>query len=165
MNELFNLVGEYKEVYDLMTDPDIDEQVVNDTLEALTGEIEAKAAGLIPIFERLDMEIDACKKHKEEWAQAEKIRKNRKDRLWDMVKDTIIALGKTDLQAGDVTLHIQNAGGQLPLIVDPNATVPERFTKLTIENDNSLIRKALDDGEKLDFAHFGERSKVMKIKK
>ena len=111
------------------------------------------------------MEIEACKKHKEEWAQAEKVRKNRRDRLWNMVKDAIVALGKDDLEAGDVTLHIQNAGGQLPLIVDDNATVPERFTKLTIENDNKLIREALDKGEKLDFARFGERSKVMKIKK
>ena len=165
MNELFNLVGEYREVYNMLTDPEIDEETVNGTLEAIMGEIEVKAEGLIPIFERLDMEIDACKKHKDEWAEAEKVRKNRKARLWDMVKDTLVALGKTDLQAGDMTLHIQNAGGKLPLIVDPNATVPERFTKLTIENDNELIRKALDNGEELDFAHYGERSKVMKIKK
>ena len=165
MNEIFNLVGEYKEVYDMLTDPEMDEETVNGTLEAIMGEIEVKAAGLIPIFDRLDMEIDACKKHKEEWAQAEKVRKNRRDRLWNMVKDAIVALGKDDLEAGDVTLHIQNAGGQLPLIVDDNATVPERFTKLTIENDNTLIRKALDNGEKLDFARFGERSKVMKMKK
>ena len=165
MNELFNLVGEYKEVYEMLSDPEIDDEVVNGTLEAIVGEIEVKAAGLIPIFDRMDMEIEACKKHKEEWAQAEKVRKNRRDRLWNMVKDAIIALGKDDLEAGDVTLHIQNAGGQLPLIVDANATVPERFTKLTIENDNALIRKELDNGEKLDFARFGERSKVMKIKK
>lgn len=163
MNELFCLAGKYKEVYEMMTDPEIDEEVVNDTLEAIVGEIEVEAAHLIPIFERMDMEIEACKKHKDEWAQAEKVRKNRRDRLWDMVKDTIVAMKKTDLEAGDVTLHIQNAGGKLPLIID--GTVPERFTKLTIENDNDLIRKALDAGEDIDFAHYGERSKVMKIKK
>jgi len=163
MNELFNLVGEYKEVYEMLTDPEVDDEVVKDTLEAIVGEIEVKAEGLIPIINRLDMEIEACKKHKEEWAQAEKVRKNRKDRFWDLIKDTIISLGKTDLEAGDVRLHIQNAGGKLPLIID--GTVPERFTKLTIENDNELIRKALDAGEKIDFAHYGERSKVLKIKK
>lgn len=165
MNELFNLVGEYKEVYDMLTDPDVDDEVVNDTLESIMGEIEVKAQGFISIIERMDMEIDACKKHKDEWAAAEKVRKNRKSRFVDMIKDTLVMLGKTEIQAGDVTMKLQNAGGVPPLIIDKDATVPERFTKITIENDNELIRKALNEGEELDFAHFGERSKVLKFKK
>lgn len=163
MNELFNLVGQYREVYEMLTDPEIDEEVVNDTLEGLMGEIEVHAAGFVPILERMDMEIDACKKHKDEWAYAEKVRKNRKARFMDMIKTAMVAIGKTEINAGDVTMKLQNAGGQLPLIVE--GAVPERFTKITIENDNSLIRKALEDGEKLDFARLGERAKVLRIKK
>jgi oligoendopeptidase F len=163
INELLNLVGEYKEVYDMLTDPDVDEQTVNDTLEGLMGEIEVHSAGFAAIINRLDMEIDTCKKNKDEWAAAEKVRENRKARLTDLIKYTMTSLGKTEISAGDVSFKLQNAGGQLPLIVDED--VPERFTKITIENDNSLIRKALEDGEQLDFARFGERSKVLKIKK
>lgn len=165
MNELFKVVGQYMQVYDMLTDPDIDDEVVNDTLEGLMGEIEVHAAGLVPVMERLDMEIDACKKHKEEWANAEKVRKARKDRLKEMIRNAMVALDKNEIQAGDITFKLQNAGGKLPLIVDENATVPERFTKITIENDNDLIRKALESGEELDFARFGERSKILKIKK
>lgn len=165
MNELFSLVGKYKEVYDMLTDPEIDEQVVKDTLEGLMGEIEVHAEGLATLIHRIDMELDVCKKNKDEWTVAEKVRKNGKTRIMDMFKYAMTSLGITELKAGDETIKIQNAGGQLPVIVDENATVPERFTKLTIENDNALIRKALESGEKLDFAHFGERSKVLKIKK
>lgn len=165
MNELFSLVGQYKEVYEMLTDPEIDEQVVKDTLEGLMGEIEVHSEGFVTMIHRLDMELDVCKKNKDEWAAAEKVRKNGKARVMDMIKYAMTQLGITELKAGDETIKIQNAGGQLPVIVDENATVPERFTKLTIENDNALIRKALEDGEKLDFAHFGERSKVLKIKK
>lgn len=165
MNELFNLVGEYRQVYEMMTDPDVDEQVVNDTLEGIVGEIEVNAANLVTVINRIDMEIETCKKQKDEWAQAERVRKNRKERLVTMIKDAMTAIDKTEIQAGDVTFKLQNAGGKLPLIIDDNATVPERFTKITIENDNELIRKALDDGEQLDFARYGNRSKVLKIKK
>lgn len=165
MNELFSLVGQYQEVYDMLTDPEIDEEVVNDTLEGLMGEIEVHAANFVPMLQRLDMEIDACKKNKDEWTNALNVRKNRKERFSNMIKAAMTALGVSEIDAGDVKFKLLNAGGQLPLIVDENATIPERFTKITIENDNSLIRKALDDGEKLDFARFGERSKVLKIKK
>lgn len=163
MNELFKIANQYLQVYDMLTDPDIDEQVVNDTLEALMGEIEVHAAGFVPILERIDMEIDTCKKHKDEWAAAEKVRKNRKQRFIDMIKTAMLAIGKTEINAGDVTMKLTNAGGQAPLIVE--GEVPERFTKITIENDNSLIRKALESGENLDFARLGERAKVLKIKK
>ena len=165
MSELFDLVGEYKQVYEMLTDPEIDEQTVTDTLEGLMGEIEVNAARFVPVISRMDMEIETCKRQKEEWAQAEKVRKNRKERLVNMIKDAMAAVDKTEIQAGDVTFKLQNAGGKLPLIIDENATVPERFTKITIENDNDLIRKALDDGEELDFAHYGNRGKVLKIKK
>jgi hypothetical protein len=163
MNELFNLVGQIKEVYEMMTDPEVDEQVVNDTLEGLMGELSVHAAGIVQLRDRLDMEIDTCKKHKDEWATAEKVRKNRKARLDDLIKATMTQLGVDEIEAGDVTLALKNAGGKLPLVID--GTVPEKYTKITIENDNELIRKALDSGETLDFAHYGERSKSIKIKK
>jgi hypothetical protein len=163
MNELFNLVGQIKEVYEMMTDPDIDEQVVNDTLEGLMGELSVHAAGIVQLRDRLDMEMEACKKQKDEWAVAEKIRKNRKARLDELVKITMTQLGVDEIEAGDVLLTLKNAGGKLPLIVD--GTVPEKYTKITIENDNELIRKALDAGEELDFAHYGPRSKTIRVKK
>lgn len=163
MNELFNLAGQIKEVYEMMTDPEIDEQVVNDTLEGLMGELSVHAAGIVQLRDRLDMEMEACKKQKDEWALAEKIRKNRKARLDELVKVTMAQLGVDEIEAGGVLLTLKNAGGKLPLIID--GTVPEKYTKITIENDNELIRKALDAGEELDFAHYGPRSKSIKIKK
>lgn len=165
MNELFNLVGQYKEVYEMITDPEVDDEVVKDTLEGLMGEIEIHAEGFVTMIHRLDMEIDVCKKNKDEWAAAEKVRKNRKAWFTDMIKYAMTTLGVTEIKAGDETFKMQNAGGQLPVVVDEGATIPERFTKITIETDKELIRKALSDGEKLDFARFGERSKVLKIKK
>lgn len=163
MNGLFDLVGEYRELYEMLTDAE-DEQIITDTLEGVMGEIEIKAEGLVSVINRLDMEIEACEKHKKAWDERLRVRKNAKDRIKRRIIEAMIAIGKNEIKAGDVTIKMQNAGGQLPLIVDENATVPERFTKITIENDNALIRKALESGEKLDFARLGERSKVLRIK-
>lgn len=165
MNDIFDLVGEYRELYEMLTDADeSEEQVINDTIEGVIGEIEIKAAGLVGVMNRLDMEIDACEKHKKEWDNRLRVRKNAKERIKARIIQAMQEMGTTELAAGDVKFKLQNAGGQLPLIIDEGATVPEKFTKITIENDNALIRKALENGEQLDFARFGERSKVLKIK-
>ena len=163
MNDLFDLVGEYKQLYEMLTEEG-DEQVITDTLEGVQGEIEIKAEGLVKLCDRLDMEIEACKKHKDEWAYREKVRKNARARINKLFEIAMIQMDVKEIKAGDITVKMQNAGGKLGLIVDPDATIPERFTKLTIEPDNELIRKALDDGEKLDFARFAPRTKVIKFK-
>ena len=76
----------------------------------------------------------------------------------------MLMLGKDELKAGDVTLKVSNAGGVLPLVFDESKTVPEKYTKITIENDNKKIREALNNGEELDFVHYGERAKVLRVK-
>lgn len=160
---LFGLTGEYLELKEMLTDGDIDEQVINDSLESVEGAIEVKASGYVAVINQLDMEIDACKKHKAEWDAKLKVRENAKKNLKDRLLKGMMMLGKDELKAGDITLKVRNAGGVLPLIFDENKDVPERFTKVTIETDNKLVREALEKGEKLDFAHFGERGKTLKI--
>lgn len=164
MNELFSLVGEYRDMYDKLTDPEMDEESVKGMLDLICADIEVKAEGLVAIKDRLEMELDACEKQEKLWAERKRVRKNSLERLKSTMIAVLDGIGKNDIQAGDVKIHVQNAGGKLPLIVDENATVPERFTKLTIETDNELIRKALEDGEELDFARFGNRSRTIRFK-
>ena len=163
-NELFDLIGEYKELYELLTDEEVDEQTVKDTLEGVEGEIEIKAQGIVGICDRLDMEIKACEQHKKEWERRLAVRKNSKERLKQMLKHALITLGKDRVNAGDVVIKLENAGGVLPVVYDKTKAVPERFTRMTIETDGELVRKALEKGEKLDFAHFGERGKVIRFR-
>ena len=48
MSSLFGLAGEYKQLYAMLTDADEDEkQTVEDTLEAVKGEIQVKASGYL----------------------------------------------------------------------------------------------------------------------
>ena len=71
MASLFDLAGEYKELYAMLTEAEEDEQqTVEDTLEAVIGEIEVKAEGYVCLLNRLDMELSACKKHRDEWYPA-----------------------------------------------------------------------------------------------
>ena len=42
---LYELTDEFRQLLDMMEDPDIDPEVLNDTLEAVLGDIEYKADG------------------------------------------------------------------------------------------------------------------------
>lgn len=163
MNSLFDLAGEYKELYAMLTEEPEDE-VINDTLDAVIGEIEVKSEGYLGLLNRLDMELDACKKHRDQWINNVKVRENAIKRLKERLASGMMMMGKTELKAGDNTIKLQKNGGRLPLIYSGDTPKEYLKTTITFENDTDKIRKALDDGKELDFVKYGERGSHIAIK-
>lgn len=163
MNSLFDLVGEYKELYAMLTEEPEDE-TINDTLDGVIGEIEVKSEGYISLINRLDMELDACKKHRDQWINNVKVRENAIKRLKERLASGMMMMGTTELKAGDNTIKLQKNGGKLPLIFCGDTPKEYLKTTITFENDQDKIRKALDEGQKLDFVEYGERGSHIVIK-
>lgn len=164
MNNLFNIVGEFNELYEMATSEEEQaEQVFIDTLESLKGELTQKAAGYIAVMNRLDMEMKKAEEIEKRYKAIKESRKNAIQRMKDACLWACDNLGVTEIDAGDVKIKVKNNGGQLPLIIDKPESVPENLTKITIEPDNAKIREYLKDNE-CDFAHIGERGRHIEVK-
>ena len=74
--------------------------------------------------------------------------------------------GKTSSGGTILKATIQKNGGALPIVWDdPDAeSLPEEFRLIEYKANNEAIRKALDDGQELPFAHYGERGESIRIK-
>jgi hypothetical protein len=53
-------------------------------------------------------------------------------------------------------------GGKIP--IEYTADVPKEYCTFTPKPNGEAIRKALEDGQELEFAHFTERGEHLKIK-
>lgn len=177
MDSLFALTAQYNELYDMLTDESVDEEVVVDTLDAILGEIEVKSEGYVAVINRLDMELDACEKQKKMWEQRYNTRKNAIDRLKKALVNAMMQMDKTEIKAGDNTIKLVNNGGVAPLkykvgdlILSSKEVkiedIPKEYRKTVVTEtvDGEKVRKALESGEKLDFAYIGERGKSIRIK-
>lgn len=158
---LFELTGKYRELYAMLAD-DPDSEVVNDTLEAIIGEIAVKGEGYVGLLNQLAMEEDACEKQEALWKYRKEVKRNAQKRLKERLVQAMEAMGVKEIQAGATTIKLRNNGGQLPLII--NGDVPPEYmkTKIIQEKDGEKIRKALDEGKKLDFAAYGQRGKSVR---
>lgn len=141
-------------------DPE-DEQVFLDTLETVLGAIDLKmddyAVVMSHMKEREDLIDNEIKRLK---ARKDAIKNNRtrmNERLYEVMITTDRRKVTTDLH----TFSIRKNGGKLPLVI--TGDVPDNFQKVIYEPDNERIREALDNGEALDFAHYGERGEYLKI--
>lgn len=177
MGSIFELGSQYNELYDMLTDEDSDNEVVENTLEAVVGEIESKGESYVAVCNKLDMEIDACKKQIDYWNRELKIRENGLKRLKDRLKSFLAMIGKTEIKVGDHIIKVIKNGGVTPLDyfidgmkVDPKhidlSAIPNEYKRVIVSEsfDTDKIKKALDAGVKLDFVDYGERGYHLKIK-
>ena len=165
METLYQLTEQYKQLLQMAEDPEIDPEVLQDTMEGLTGEIEEKAEGYVIVMkeleateEKIDTEIKRLMKWKSACANSRKRMNNR-------LKETMLATGKTKLPTEHFNLSIRKNGGVQPMYVTPEiADIPEEFLIRKPVPNNDLIRKALSEGQQLEFAHMEERGTYLSIK-
>ena len=163
MARFVDLVGEYNDLYDLMTDPEVDEDVLLDTLEGLEGEIEVKAEGYLNVMDRISMEITACEKQVDEWTQRLEVRQNRLKSLKARIVAAMESINMKELNAGDRIFKLQTNGGVQPMEVGKEA-VPDNYQRIIYEPDMKKIRDTLESGKELPFARLEPRGKHLRIK-
>ena len=162
MSSLFELQNEFQTLYNMMTDPDVDEQVLQDTLEAVMGEFEVKAEGCVYFMKRLEMERDKAKDVANDLLAKAKARDNALNRMKDMILKTMESAQVKKIDAGAFTIAVSKNGGKQPMIIDGD--VPDNFKRIIYEDDKELIRKHLEDGEVLNFAKLLPRGEHISIK-
>lgn len=78
------------------------------------------------------------------------------------------ATGKVKFKTDLFSFGIQKNGGKAPLIIQEGTStddVAPQFVKfLDPVLDNEAIRKALDEGEELEWAHLGDRGESLRIR-
>ena len=89
MSTLFEITAEFNELYALATAEEVDEQVFNDTLESLTGELEVKGAGYVAVINQLDMEQKKAKELADQFKLKADVRANSIKRMKDALKVAI----------------------------------------------------------------------------
>lgn len=92
---------------------------------------------------------------------------NAVDRLKRRLGDVFRHMGWKSVKTDRFTVTLAGHGGQLPVVVEEPVdmtAIPDRFKKVTVSLNMAAIREALDAGEQLPFASFGERGSSIRIK-
>lgn len=161
---LFDIVGEFQELYDMATsEEEQSEQVFQDTLDSLKGELETKSNGYVAVMNRLEMEQKKADEVVKRYQAIRDARKNAIKRMKDTLMLAMDELQIEQMPAGDFTIKIKKNGGVQPMVIDLPDQVPDNMTKVVIEPDNDKIRAFLKDNE-CEWAHLEERGRHVEVK-
>jgi hypothetical protein len=168
MSNIFKLTAEYRQLLEMMEDPEIDEQAVADTMEGIEMEIEQKADNYAGLIRSLEGSREIVHKEAERLQALDKRYENFIKRLKENLMFCMRATGKEKFKTALNSFGIRKAGGKQPLdidIEDPEK-IPEEYRKEVVKYsaDNDKIREALDKGEELSWARYAERTEYLSIR-
>lgn len=148
-------------------DPDIDPEVLADTMEGLTGEIEDKADGYAYVIDSINADVDTIDKEIKRLQARKKTLTANVDSIKSSLYNAMLAIGKRKLKTAKHNFTIAKNGGKIPVVYAPDvdvAKIPLDFVKVVQEVDKDAVREYLESGKELDFARLGERGESLRIK-
>ena len=122
---IYQLTSEYLELLNLMEDPDADEQIIQDTLEAIGGEIEAKADGYAMVLRQMDADAKAIKAEEDRLYARRKSLENRSTYLKTALQTAMELTGKTKFKTALFSFNIQK--NPASVAIDSEADVPAEY--------------------------------------
>lgn len=163
MESLYELTQECKALLAIAEDPETDYETLLNTFEGLQMEIEQKAVSTAYVLNRMDANITVIGDEIDRLTDLLSTYRNSQKQLKAVLLEAMKTadIKKVDADPRFKIIRKKN-GGKAPLII--TGEVPQSFMKIVYEQDNALIRKKLEAGEELDFAHIGESGEHIEIK-
>lgn len=165
MATLYELTEEYMALMDMMYDPEVDEQTLQDTMEMIMMDIEDKADGYAKIIRMMNADVDALKAEEERLYARRKSLESRSRYLKDTLEANMRAIGKTKFKTALFSFNIQKNGGLAPLVIDGTIEdIPGRYLipQPPVPN-NEAIRKLLEE-QQVGWAHLEPRGESLRIR-
>lgn len=155
MTALYEIANEYLAVAQKLSDLDLDEQTIADTLEGMSGALEVKATNVAMFIRNEEATAVAIKDAEEKMAARRKAIENRAERMREYLKEQMARTGITRIESPYFVLAIQNNPPKV--IVDSESMIPTQFWTQAPPPppviDKKAIAKAIKEGEDCSGCH------------
>lgn len=159
---LYELAAEYRQALETLAELDLPEEVVEDTLEGLKGEIEVKATNVAAFVRHLESLACAIKEAEEKMAARRKALEARAERIRSYLLNNMQACGITKIECPWFVVAIRKNPPSAEVVDE--RLLPERFLVAPPppppKPDKRAILEALKRGEDVPGARLAQGVRV-----
>lgn len=163
---LYELTNELQQLLMMAEDPDVDPEILQDTIEGVTGEIEVKADGYAKVIRQLEADASGLKAEIDRLTARKRSIDNSVERMKEALKNAMMIADKTKFKTELFSFNIQLNPAKV--VIDDPENIPRGFLiPQEPKVDTAAIRKSLQDEEEAQIwngiAHL-ERSTGLRIR-
>lgn len=163
--KLYELTEQYQALQEMIYDPEVDEQTLKDTMEAVWGEIEEKADGYAKIIFGIKADVEKLQAEERRLNARRQRLENRAKWLKDNLEANMREVGKTKFKTALFSFNIQKNGGVEPLVI--TGALEDIPGKYLIQQppvvNNEAVRRLLAE-RPVDWAHLEPRGESLRIR-
>ena len=162
---LYVLAGEYQEAAQRLSDTDLDEQTIADTLEGLRGDLEVKATNVAMVVRNMQATADAIKQAEQDMKRRREAIEHRAERLERYLLDNMKATGISRIDSPYMVVSIHKSPPRV--VIDAESQLPAVYWRQKPapppEPDKEAIKQAIKEGAEVPGAHL-EQGEHLSIK-
>jgi chromosome segregation ATPase len=162
MPALYEISRDYQQALADFADPDTDlpAEAINDTLEAIEGQLQDKAVNIAKFMQNLNTAADAIKEAERRMAGRRKAIEHRVQWLKEYLKRNMEATGITRIDSPWFSLAVQNNPASVE--ITDEAALPDDYKSevVTIKVDKAGIKQALKAGEEVPGAKLTQGTRL-----
>lgn len=140
---LYEISDMYREAVDKLSDMDLPPETVQNTLEALQGELQVKATNVAAFCRNLESLAESIKTAEERMSHRRKIIENRVASIKNYIKTCMESSGITKIESPEFKLSIKKNPPSVEIVND--VIIPDRYLKYPVPPPPSLDKKAIAD--------------------
>ena len=140
MASLYELTGQMRTLMDMACDPDVDEQVLADTMESLDFEIEEKADGYAKIIQSLKAQVEGLKGEIERLQSRKRTIENNIEGMKHNLEESMRAIGKLKFKTDLFSFGIQKNPASVNIIDE--SKIPKEYL---IPQEPKIDKKGIID--------------------
>lgn len=160
---MYQMTEEWQNIFEMLCDPEVPEEAVLDTIELIEADMDLKADSYAKIMKTMDGDISIIDSEIKRLQERRASLKSRKDWLKTGLERMMRTTGRIKFKTALFSFNIQKNGGSVPVVFDPDASVPAEWRKPG-DPDTTKIRQFLEAGNSLPFATLGERGESLRIR-
>ena len=169
MSSMYELTAEWQQLFEMMDDPDIEEDVFWDTMEAIEGEIEVKADGYAKVIAEMNGKADGLKAEIDRLSARKKAIDNHVKRMKENLQKAMEFTGKVKFKTDLFSFNVQNNPASLVLEFDEKdqemvQRLPEKYRTVKYEVNKAAIKEDIKAGTDTGVLAHLEQSKSLRIK-
>ena len=156
MATLYEMTEVSRQLIDLFENEEIDEQTLQDTLDAIG--VEGKLEDYCKVIRQLEADAFVYKTEKLRFGEKQSRAEKSVERMKTAIARYFEAVGKTGEKAGAFDIKIRKSE---QVVVDDILKIDDSYLRYKMpEPDKTAIKKALKEGVKLEGVHIEEKNNI-----
>ncbi len=158
--KLYEIAEQYQEALNDLTNLDLPPDVVNDTLEALTGEISLKAWNVAAALLHMEGEAELIRQAEERMSRRRRALENRAAGLREYLKIQMERINIREIRSPQFVIKVKQNPPKV--ILDDESAIPKNFKReeTVVHVDKNGIKQALLSGQLVQGAHLEQETRL-----